>query len=174
MKRIKKLLIISGTGRNTGKTMLAEMLIRKFSATGTVGVKITPHPHPENAGLFLLVKNDDFLIYEETDKNNGKDTSRMLAAGAKHSYLVIAGDNSIENAFISFMSLIHNSLPIVCESPLLARFMQPDLLIVMEGEAENRKDIGELAIRANMTLTISELNTSVTNKIRIENGQWTL
>jgi hypothetical protein len=174
LKRIKKLLIISGTGRNTGKTTLAELVIRKFATSGINAVKITPHPHPESSALLLLTGSNDFTIYEEKDKTSGKDTSRMLAAGANHAYLIISGDNFLEEAFTALTTIINDDCPLICESPLLARLIKPDLLIVMEGNTESKKEIGEIAQMANIRLTLNELNASVADKIKLENGRWTI
>src|SRR5512133_216173 len=99
MKRTERLLIIGGTGRDAGKSSLAALLISKYAYRGITAVKITPHPHPDLTGLTMIAGNTEFKIYEERDGTSGKDSSRMLRAGASRVFLIVSGEAMLGEAF---------------------------------------------------------------------------
>jgi len=94
-----QLLIISGTGRNTGKTTLACDIISYFSNQIEItGVKISPHFHKHGKHIESLFESELFNLYWEITENSEKDTSRMLKTGAaKVFYADYFYDSSINN-----------------------------------------------------------------------------
>ncbi len=70
-------LVISGSGRGSGKTAVGCALVRALPELQWMAVKATSHEHAAVAGL-----------WEETDRASTKDTGRYLAAGAARSFLV--------------------------------------------------------------------------------------
>ncbi len=79
---IPNLLIIAGTGNKSGKTSMACRIIGQFRHHEIVSVKITPHFHKTTPGLVLISEKSGYSVYEETNNDISKDTSRMLNAGA--------------------------------------------------------------------------------------------
>ena len=62
------LLLVSGNGRNVGKTYFACRIIGLLSQKNPVtAVKISPHVHeiPENADI--LIRSEDFIVINETE-----------------------------------------------------------------------------------------------------------
>ena len=89
-RRINRLLIIAGTGRGSGKTTLACLIIRRFSHLGPLAIKISPHFHAPGEGLVDWHRGEKFNIFHESSKTGVKDTSRMLESGASGVYYIQA------------------------------------------------------------------------------------
>lgn len=75
--------VVSGSGRKVGKTAVGCALIRALPDWQWAAVKVTPHAHGREDG-----------IYEEWEGDSEKDTGRYLAAGAKRSFLVSCEDGA--------------------------------------------------------------------------------
>ncbi len=132
------MLLISGNGRNVGKTTLACRIISHLSKTNEVtGIKISSHFHNYNAEP-LVEKDGEFVILKEKDTNQ-KDSSRMLQAGASHVFYVMAKKNYLDKAFRSLIPFLDNQA-VVCESGGLHQYIQPGIfLFVNEKERKIEK-----------------------------------
>jgi hypothetical protein len=130
--KLPRLLLIAGTGRNSGKTMLACRIIEKFSMTRTiVAIKISPHRHNIEPGGQILIQDDHICIHEETDTGTGKDSSRMLAAGAKRSFIISAKEDNLVNAIEHIINLISEDAFLICESGGLRKQVEPGLFLMV-------------------------------------------
>jgi hypothetical protein len=127
------ILIIAGTGRNSGKTSLAERIIRRYAKQLDItAVKISPHFHMGTPELIPLVSRDSFNLYEETARDGGKDSARMLAAGARKVYYLEVADPHLQEAFNVLSRLIGREVPVVIESPALRRSVIPGVYLVAD------------------------------------------
>lgn len=134
--RMPELILIAGTGRNSGKTTLACNIIKKTSTIiPVVAIKITPHFHQYYKSGKTITERDDLIILEETDPESGKDSSLMLKAGAASSYFVMAKDEQLKEAIHLIINLIPDNIPVVCESGGLRHFVEPGAFLMM-----NRSD----------------------------------
>ena len=127
-----ELLLIAGTGKNSGKTTMACAVIRNLSKhQHVVGVKVTPHYHENYNFRRKLVDRNDLVIAEESQIDTGKDSSRMLKAGALQVYFVMAKDEQLIEAmqFIAAMNI--QCLPVICESGGVIHYFKPGLFLVM-------------------------------------------
>lgn len=130
--KLPRLLLIAGTGRNSGKTMLACRIIEKFGMTRTiVAIKISPHRHIIEPGGQILIRNPHICIHEETDTGTGKDSSRMLAAGAKRSFVISATEDNLVRAIEHVIKLIGEDALLICESGGLRKWVQPGLFLIV-------------------------------------------
>ena len=130
-----QLLIIAGTGRNTGKTTLACNILRKFSRSNSIiSIKITPHFHKNIQSGRVLHDTKNLYISEETAPPTGKDSSLMLGAGAAHSYFIMADDEHLEEAVLRIREHIPPESFIICESGGLRLHTRPGLFLVMTRE----------------------------------------
>jgi hypothetical protein len=130
--KMPELLLIAGTGRNSGKTTMACSVIQNISKLRSiVAIKITPHFHENYAFGKILVERDDLVIVEETQQDTDKDSSRMLRAGAKSVYFVMAKDEQLKEAFEIILELTPKNRPIVCESGGLIHYTAPGLFLMM-------------------------------------------
>lgn len=141
MISLPRMLLISGNGRNVGKTFLACEFIRKFSEkNGVTGVKISPHFH-DTGNLPVKFKTEDFIILEENQLNK-KDSSRMLQAGAKKVYFVLARQEHLKEAFSVLIEILPEG-PVVCESGGLRELVIPGvfLFVKKKGDAIVKKHL---------------------------------
>ena len=133
---LPQLLLIAGTGRNTGKTTLACKIIQKFSTDKTIiALKITPHFHRNIQSGKIIINENDIYIAAETDSTTGKDSSLMLKAGAQQSYFVMATDEYLGEVIQNIIRLIPSDALLVCESGGLRDWVVPGVFLMM-----NRKD----------------------------------
>ncbi|MCB2201258.1 hypothetical protein KQH26_00670 [bacterium] len=137
---IENLLLISGSGRNCGKTTLACKIIANITKTTTVyALKISPHFHQMSEKQELLLKQKDYSIFRETDMNATKDSSRMLKAGARESLYLQCEDYVVQEAFQQLLNFIPEDTSVVCESGSLAKAIQPGLHLFLGNGNKNSK-----------------------------------
>ncbi len=171
---IPNLVIIAGTGNKSGKTSIACRIIEQFRQTGIVAVKITPHIHETTPGLKEVARNTGFDIFQETDSGTGKDTSRMLRAGASGVYFARAADEYLNKAFGRIMELVPEGKPVVCESPALRYSVEPGMFIIMTSRArDNQKDISSLLELPHVEFNLETLDANEELPLTFKNGKWT-
>jgi hypothetical protein len=177
-KDIKKeffsnLLLISGNGRNIGKTFFAcliiEFLSQKYPVTA---VKFSPHFHqlPDNANI--LMNSDDFVVIKETEITH-KDSSLFLQSGAVKVLFVMVRHENIEKAF-HFIKPHLTEGPVICESAGLGEIINAGLAFFL-------KKPGEPIIKNHKQSLLSQiiendgksLNFDI-NRIGFENNQFFL
>ena len=130
-----QILLISGSGRNCGKTSLACEIIESISKRkAVIALKISPHFHQLSEHQELLFDNKKFRIYRETDSTSGKDSSRMLRAGASYSFYLQCEDENLSEAWERMNIFLPENRAVVCESGSLAKFFKPGLHLLVEGE----------------------------------------
>lgn len=117
-------IFISGVGKNTGKTTLASGLIEEISIRQKViAVKTSSHFHQPTKGLLLLHKNKGYRIFEEMDQSSGKDTSKMLNAGADRAFLIETQEGMLLPAFTWLRDNVRIGSAVICESTGLAQLV---------------------------------------------------
>lgn len=117
---------IFGTGRNVGKTTFACRLIQYLSSEMEVcAIKISPHFHHTENSNGILYADANLIISKEEFANNNKDTSRMLAAGAKNVFFIQCKDDYLEKAIEIIKDKITFTNPIVCESASIQNIIKP-------------------------------------------------
>lgn len=171
-------IIIAGTGRDSGKSSLAVYLISKFRDRHITAIKYSPHPHPALSGMTYILGHEGFKVYEEHNTSTGKDTARMLGAGAVKVFLVIAAEAFVEEAFKALQGIIAAGSPVICESPALRHVAEPDLFVIMKHENENhrnKKDIEALIPLADLVMTLNDINLKKADIIDLKNdNSWYL
>jgi hypothetical protein len=176
VKSYPHILLIAGTGRNSGKTTLAACIIRRFSAPhGLIAVKISPHFHSGGEGLITLVTNDHFTIFLEKTATGEKDSVRMLAAGAETVYYIEVHDEHLLAAFSSLMKRIPPSSPVVCESPSLGRVIKPGVFFIVDHPRVSSKKADVLAMVSQADKLINTAcndHEDIINQLEFEGGQW--
>jgi len=171
--KIPNLLLIAGTGNKSGKTTLACRIIGQLRHEGVIGVKITPHFHETTPGLVMLSETGGFSIYEETSTEAGKDTSRMLNAGAKRVFFAKVTDNDLLSAFKAILDHIPEDAPVVCESPALRYFAEPGLFIIMDSDkSNNKKNIKQLQELPHVKFNLEEILKLEEIPVYFESGKW--
>lgn len=147
MKTYKNILLISGAGRNVGKTELACSLISRFSESlNVVAVKISPHFHDEQNRDKIIYKDNGLMIWNEDDTSGKKDSSRMLIAGAKKAFFVQSTDEYLIQALEIIFKSINSTVPLIVESGGLGRFIKPGISIYVTDEL-NKKTLKNAELR---------------------------
>ena len=173
-----QLLLIAGTGRNTGKTTLACKIIQKFSSDKTIiALKITPHFHRNIQSGKIIINENDIYIAAETDPTTGKDSSLMLKAGAQQSYFAMATDEHLGEVIKNIIKLIPSDALLICESGGLCDWVVPGVFLMM-----NRNDTEILKpgterhkILADKLITFDGENIDFEfDTIEITDNQWIL
>jgi|WetSurSiteA1Bulk_404760.scaffolds.fasta_scaffold46927_2 hypothetical protein len=137
---LPKLLLIAGTGRDTGKTSLACTVIERFKNTGSlVAFKISPHRHKLIAGGNVIVNEDNLYVSEEKDPGTGKDSSRMLAAGAGRSFFAVATDEELLRAWDVIQDHAGRDAFFIGESGGLRRYVEPGLFFMVSHLSTQKK-----------------------------------
>ena len=132
-------LMISGMGRNTGKTTLACSLIKEFSGKGRItAIKISSHFHKPTPELKLLFKTEDYSISKEYNPGTEKDSSKMLGAGARDSFYIQSKKEKLKEAFDKYMQKFDPGNAVVCESSALAKIVTPGIGFIIL--SENKKN----------------------------------
>lgn len=124
-------MIVSGNGRNTGKTSFICRVISHISKRQSItAIKISPHFHTiENAGC--LFQGDGYIVREELDDDSKKDSSYMLKAGAKRVFYIEAKDEQIKNAIDALMEGKFLKGAIICESGGLRKVIEPSVFLLL-------------------------------------------
>jgi hypothetical protein len=170
---IPNLLIIAGTGNESGKTTMVCRIIEQFKHLKIVSVKITPHFHETTPGLVLVSEKPGYSVYEETNRDILKDTSRMLKAGASRVFFAKVTDKSLLNAFEVILKLISPGIPIICESLALRHYIEPGLFMIMKSAAkDNQKDIKQLLKLPHVEFNLDYISGNEVLPVSFNNGKW--
>ncbi|MEE4255550.1 MAG: hypothetical protein V2I47_00785 [Bacteroidales bacterium] len=148
-------MIVSGNGRNTGKTSFVCDVIRKICKKYTVtAIKVSPHQHDKHIQEPLF-EDAGYAIWEEHRQDGVKDSSRMLLSGASRVYYVESTDAYLSNALAHLLPLIPPGNAVICESGGLRKLIEPSLLVLMneEGREEKKPSYLELLPLADATFT---------------------
>ncbi|MEA3444556.1 MAG: hypothetical protein U9R19_07490 [Bacteroidota bacterium] len=143
MNSHKNILLVGGTGRNTGKTSLVCEVIKKFSTDyQIIALKITNHFHSANSKSFNLL--------EEKNPAANKDSSRMLLAGASKVFYIESGPDCLKEAFDTFLEKTVPGQIIVCESNGLSEIIKPGIYLMVDrnGNFEKKKKTSDPQIIA--------------------------
>ncbi len=139
MEKFDNVLLVSGSGRNCGKTTLACDIIKKISSGSEIyGLKISPHIHINNDLQQLVAEGESWKIYRETDRFSTKDSSRMLASGASEVYFAECSDGNLPDMLTALKKLFPIDIPVVCESGSFANSYIPGLHVLVRGSVVDK------------------------------------
>jgi len=171
--KIPNLIIVAGDGRNSGKTSMCRRIIRESGAPAISAVKICHHFHDPGNGVVLVSENEKFTIYEETNRDTGKDSSEMLQAGADKVFYIQVTDGSTEIAFRKVLDLLPPGKPIICESQSLINHFEPGIFIIMVSEDDSgRKDISGIRKYVHLEFSHTRLNATATLPFCWTGNEW--
>lgn len=159
---IPNMLMVGASGRNVGKTEFACHFIRKFTGQyDVIAIKVTTIQQRdgscprggEGCGACTSI-DQDFVITQETCKTSQKDTSRLLAAGAKKVYWLRSLKETLAQAARELIKTIGDKRVIVCESNSLRNVAQPGVFVMVEdnGNASLKPSAQAVIDYADMTV----------------------
>jgi len=132
-------MIVSGNGRNTGKTSFVCDVIRKICKKYTVtAIKVSPHYHEKHIQEPLF-EDAGYAIWEEHRQDGVKDSSRMLLSGASRVYYIESTDAHLSYALAHLLPLIPPGNAVICESGGLRKLIEPSLLVLLNKEGLEEK-----------------------------------
>lgn len=171
------MILISGNGRGAGKTTFACDLIRKFfNQIKITGIKISPHFHKPNEYAELIYADDDLILTRERNVSEGKDSSRMLQAGADKVFFVQTRDKIHPGALMKLSTLWDSGEPVICESGGLINHVSPGLFFVLyKSGISGKEPVGNHLNRADklIDLTNQDFDFDISS-IGFTNSNWHL
>jgi molybdopterin-guanine dinucleotide biosynthesis protein A len=183
MIKLDGMLMIGSAGANVGKTELACELIRKFGqSTDIVGIKVTAIKEKDGqcprggfgCGVCSSLEGD-FCITEEKSSKSGKDTARLLAAGAGRVFWLRVLKSHLKEGLAALLDIIGHNAISVCESNSLRLVVEPGLFLVVKGHnskiwKSTAEDVKEYADK----IVISNGNRFGLDRIKLTDGRWLL
>jgi hypothetical protein len=126
------ILLVTGNGKNVGKTTLSCAVIEHFKKEKIIGVKISPHFHDFDPDIEdVLYQTDDIIIIEEHRKNTGKDSSKLKTAGAYRVFFVMVLDHNLQQAFDKLIEFAGTEYPMIIESAALRNIIKPSIFLLL-------------------------------------------
>jgi hypothetical protein len=149
----KNILLISGSGRNVGKTRFICGVIAANSTHQPLAIKITPHFHKPTPGLETIAVTENYRVYFETDMYSGKDSALFLEAGAGMVIYIQTTDQYLEEAFHLAVSKNRPGVPVITESAALRKYVVPGLYLFIQKDSDPMKPFAaEMQKLANATI----------------------
>ncbi|HEY9114756.1 MAG TPA: hypothetical protein VIN10_08640 [Bacteroidales bacterium] len=178
MNELNNILLVSGSGRNCGKTTFVCHAISQLSKSGKViGLKISPHFHLTGNKQKLIAKGEGFQVFQETDLFSGKDSSRMLKAGASEVFFIQCNDMNLPGIWNEMKKLIPENLPVVCESGSFSNvYLSGMHVLVVENVPEkSKKSYFENVDKADFIVKKEEFSPENFGfEIHFKDSKWTL
>ena len=132
------LILISGAGRNVGKTTLGCAIIESlYSKEEVTAVKISKHLHPLTEKQKVIIQKPGLVITEELDRESSKDSSRFLRSGATHSFFVMTDDDHFPELAVWIKQNLTGS--VICETGYLGNYIIPDIAFYIENEYNEKQ-----------------------------------
>jgi molybdopterin-guanine dinucleotide biosynthesis protein len=125
------IVVVGGHTRNIGKTSVVAGLIAGLREKNWTAIKITQFGHgvcsANGEPCDCETADHTIAVSEERDRSSGTDSSRYLAAGAKHSFWVRTRQGQLSEAMPRVRALLADSENAIVESNSVLRFLQPDV-----------------------------------------------
>jgi hypothetical protein len=180
-----EMLMIGATGRNAGKTELACRVIRALAARVPIAaLKVTTVvgangncPHGGEGCGTCSSLGEPWCVTRELDAGSGKDTSRLLRAGAREAWWLRVREEALADAAADLLSRVPAGWASVCESNRLRRVVEPGLFLQVRSEGErsakpSARSVADLADRV-VVSDGSSFDLDL-ERICVLDGQWAL
>ena len=129
------IIAIGGHSRNVGKTSVVAGLISALPEFHWIAFKITQYGHgvcsANGEACDCATSDHSWAISEEKNRTGDSDTSRFLAAGAKHVWWVRTEQGRLAEAMPTLRERLKNSPHVIIESNSILKFLRPDLYITV-------------------------------------------
>ena len=138
MIKLDGMLMIGSAGANVGKTELACAILGKFSKSCDItGIKVTTIKEKDGQcprggeGCGVCSSLDGvYCITEETDSSSGKDTARLLSAGANRVFWLRVLKEHLQEGLTSLLDVINPDAVSICESNSLRQVVEPGIFLM--------------------------------------------
>ncbi len=137
------MIMLGAAEQNAGKTEFACRLIRRYKARERIiGIKITTVDSERktcprgNEGCAVCTSfSGGFQLTEETGGPAGKDTVRMLEAGANQVFWLKVRKESISSGVAALGRYLDKKTCIICESNSCRQVIEPGIFVVLQKQA---------------------------------------
>ena len=130
----KNMLLVAGSTQNVGKTTFICELLEANKTQHPIAIKISPHFHQATPGLKLISETIHYQLFEETNREIHKDSSRYLQHGANRSFYMQVKDEHLADAFMALFPILEADKPIVIESAALHQHIRSGLFLFIYQE----------------------------------------
>jgi molybdopterin-guanine dinucleotide biosynthesis protein A len=185
MIKLDKMLMIGSAGSNVGKTELACALLNKFGKNhDIIGIKVTTIKDKdgqcprggEGCGVCSSLEGN-FCITEETNRSSGKDTSRLLAAGAGRVFWIRVLKEHLVEGITALLDIIGPEAVSICESNSLRQVVEPGLFLMARKNDSNAwKSSARDVIKYADRIVVSDGSSFdlAPDRIKLADGKWRL
>jgi molybdopterin-guanine dinucleotide biosynthesis protein A len=175
--------MIGSAGSNAGKTELGCAVIRRFSRdTEVVGVKVTTIRAEDGqcprggAGCGVCSSLEgDFVITEEMEGSSGKDTARLLKAGARRVFWLRVMKSHLGEGVACLLDVVGPDAVLVCESNSLRRVVEPGLFLLVKNSEQRvwKRSAGEVREYADRIVSCDGSGFDIDIEgIKLVEGKW--
>ena len=141
MIRRRDMILIGAAARKTGKTAYAcRIIARESKVRDVTGLKITPWPDGTHESVPPDADRSTYRIIEETDSSPATDTGRMLAAGARRSFRLLADRAHVAEGVAALIQRIQEPACLVAEGNSARQAVEPGLFILLKDPRGDEKD----------------------------------
>ena len=177
--------MIGSAGRNTGKTGLACLLLKKFSSNQSIiGIKVTTIDRRDGScprggkgcGVCSSLSGN-YCITQETGDLPDKDTSRLLAAGASLVFWMRVLRTHLVEGASALLDKISPDAVSICESNSLRTVVEPGLFLMLKEKESGqfKKSAGAVKEHADRTVLFDGKEFDIgLNDINLSDGKWIL
>lgn len=179
------LLVVGGAGRNCGKTELASRLVARHArSVPVVGLKVTTvdrgdgHcPHGADGCGACSSLDEPWIVSRELDRSSDKDTSRLLASGARRVYWLRVLRSELADGAADLLSRLPSGWLGVGESSSLVSVVEPGLFLLVRAAGSTRaKPSARAAAHLADGVVVSNGRSFdlELDRISVVDGQWAL
>jgi len=175
MERHPNLLLIGGSGQNVGKTTLTIDILKQYAGKNKIiAIKTSCHFHGILDTDIVLANNSKYTIVKETVTNTGKDSARMLEAGAEEVYFIQAKDEFIGEAYSFLTNAIKRDSLIICETASLRKHLIPEVFLALVTNKNSKLDDNKQILKKADLIIENYLNNKhdLETIIEIKNNKW--
>lgn len=130
---IPNMLLIAGTGRNCGKTTFACDLLGRFgNQTPIYALKVSHHISHVTSSDENMITADSLVLTEEMERHTGKDSSRMLTAGAVRSFFAVCQPEGYPLLLNEMTGLSGPGILWIVESAGLRHMIEPGVFVLVD------------------------------------------
>jgi molybdopterin-guanine dinucleotide biosynthesis protein len=132
-----KIITVSGAHSGAGKTLIAEILLKKLKGWSAMKVTVSHREGscPEHKDCNVCDElHSDFSIIAKKDiiEAKGKDTQRLKNAGAKEVLWLRARPEALKKAVEKAVSLFKKTKGLIIETNSALKYLEPDFAIFVK------------------------------------------
>jgi hypothetical protein len=147
---------VGGARSGSGKTIFASLLLRRFPRWGAIKYTKTP--------LYCSIVDDPYTLMED-----GKDTRRMMDAGAERVLWVLSPPSEIGDVLPVAVERLSDLKGIVVEGNSAIEFLSPDIIIFIFGNDASKIKSGarEILYKADVIVFEGDLPSDLSGGAKV-------